>query len=66
MCVYHYMRTFSSRICMVYWRKSNITYNELVCNFCYGQLKKRRCRLSSHIQNTRICFWRRNKSALSC
>ena len=26
------MRALSLRICIMYWRKSNITYNELVCN----------------------------------
>ena len=29
------MCILSSRICIMYWRKSNITYNELVCNFLW-------------------------------
>ena len=41
LCLFRY--TLISTICMVYWRKSNIAYNELVCNFFYGQVKTLRC-----------------------
>ena len=43
-CILYIFRyTLISTICMVYWRKSNIAYNKLVCNLFYGQVEMLRC-----------------------